>query len=235
MDDKATLRSPGNNLFSGLKVTLILGVMMLAGCATSGNRSFTAAENESATDLPTVASVRQQPQVHAQSEVEWGGVVAQVENREDATWIEVIERPLNRNGQPVTSSLSGGRFLAVVPGFLDPADYRQGRAITVAGNIQGIDVRPLGETAYDYPKVNVVDHQLWVPNDRRYVRRGGHYKPYLGNVSLGIGLGRRSSIGFGFGFGHKGLRFGHSRFGHRGFGRAGFGRGRFVRGRIGRH
>ena len=132
--------------------------------------------------------------MHAQSEVQWGGVVNQVENREGATWIEVIERPLNSNGQPVTSSLSGGRFLAVVPGFLDPTDYRKGRAITVSGNIQGIDIRPFGDTSYDYPKVSVADHQLWVPNNRRLARRGGYYHPHLGKVSLGIGFGRRSSL-----------------------------------------
>ena len=129
----------------------------------------------------------------------------------------------------MTSSLSGGRFLAVVPGFLDPVDYRQGQAITVSGSIDGIDVRPLGETAYDYPKVSVVDHQLWVPNNRRFARRG-HYRPYLGNVSLGLG--------FGFNRGFIGINKGFSRFGRRGFGRSGFsrgrgfGRGRFVRGGV---
>ena len=232
MIDKTTYRLPGKTVFSGLKkFSLVAGIMMLAGCATSGNGPFVAAEKVQAEDetAVTVANVRQQPQVHAQSEVQWGGIVAQVENREGATWIEVIERPLNDNGQPLVSSLSGGRFLAVIPNFLDPTDYREGRAITVAGSIDGIDVRPLGETSYDYPKVDVSDHQLWVPNTR-FARRGhGYYKPYLGNVSLGIGLGRRSSLGLGFG-----VNKGFSRFGHRGFGRRGFGRGRFVGGRIGR-
>jgi len=217
-------------IFPGLKAMLALGVMMLAGCATSGNGPFVAAETAEAAEKLTVAAVRQQPNVHAQSEVQWGGVVNQVENREGATWIEVIERPLNSNGHPVTSSLSGGRFLAVVPGFLDPTDYRKGRAITISGNIQGIDIRPFGDTAYDYPKVSVTDHQLWVPNNRRLARRGGYYHPHLGKVSLGIGFGRRSSLGIGFGFGHKGFgRFGHRGFGHRGYGRGGFGRGRFIR------
>ena len=226
MFNKSIMHLSGMPVLPGLKALLAVGVMLLAGCATSGNRAFVAAEKEAAPDVLTVAAVRQQPQVHAQSEVECGGVVAQVENREGATWIEAIERPLNSIGQPIPSNLSGGRFLAVVPGFLDPADYREGRAITVAGNIEGIDVRPLGGTAYDYPKVSVVDHQLWIPNTQRLARRGHYYRPYLGNVRLGIGFGRRSSIGFGFGFGHKGF----GRFGHRGFGR-----GSFIHGRIGRH
>jgi len=85
-----------------------MGVMMLAGCATSGNGPFVAAETAEPADKLTVSAVRQQPNVHAQSEIQWGGIVNQVENREGATWIEVIERPLNSNGQPVTSSLSGG-------------------------------------------------------------------------------------------------------------------------------
>ena len=234
MFNKSITRFPGAPVLPGLKVLLAVGVMMLAGCATSGNRAFVPAEKVEASEVLTVSAVRQQPQVHAQSEVEWGGVVARVENREGATWIEVIERPLNNSGQPIPSNLSGGRFLAVVPGFLDPADYREGLAITVAGNIDGIDVRPLGETTYDYPKVSVVDHQLWIPNSRRLARRGHYYRPYLSNVSLGFGLGRRSSLGFGFGFGgHKG--FSRRGFGHRGFGRSGFGRGGFVRGRVGRH
>jgi len=232
MFNKITMRLCAKRVFPGLKATLVLGVMMLAGCATSGNGPFVAAETAEPADKLTVSAVRQQPNVHAQSEIQWGGIVNQVENREGATWIEVIERPLNSNGQPVTSSLSGGRFLAVVPGFLDPADYRKGQAITVSGNIQGIDIRPIGDTTYDYPRVNVADHQLWVPNNRRFARRGGYYKPYYGNVSLGIGLGRRSSLGIGFGrgFGHRG--FGHKGFGHKGFGRRGFGRGGFGRGRF---
>ena len=226
MIDITTLRLYKNNVLSCLKAALAGCVLMLAGCATSGNGPFVAAEQvEAEEDRLTVAAVRQQPQVHEQSEVQWGGVVAQVENRENATWIEVIERPLNSNGQPVVSNLSGGRFLAVVPGFLDPADYREGLGITVSGNIQGINVRPIGDTTYDYPRVSVADHQLWIPNNRTLARRGHHYRPYLGNVSLGIGFGRRSSLGFGFGFN----RFGHRGFGHKGFGRSRFGRGRFIR------
>ena len=140
MVDNTTYRLPRNTLFSGLKLSLALGVMMLAGCATSGNTNspLIAAESVETPARLTVANVRQQPEVHAKSEVQWGGIVAQVENREKATWIEVIERPLNSDGQPVTSSLSGGRFLAVVPGFLDPVDYRQGQPITVSGSIDGI-------------------------------------------------------------------------------------------------
>ena len=203
-------------------LTLALAAMVLTGCATSG-RTLQPVETSANDGELSIAEVRNNPQAAEQSEIAWGGVVAGIENREDATWIEVIERPLNRNGQPDLSSRSGGRFLAVVPEFLDPADYRTGLAITVTGNIQGIDTRPIGETSYDYTKVNVVNHQLWLPSSRVAGRRG-YYSPYRGSVSVGFGSRR----GFGFGL-SRGFGFGHGKFGGfhgRKFGRAGrFGRG----------
>ena len=203
---------------------LALSALVLTGCATSGRTALQPAEASSSEGPLNITTVRQEPAAHELSEVAWGGVVAGIENRQDATWIEVIERPLNRKGQPDTTSRSGGRFLAVVPEFLDPADYRTGLAITVVGNIQGTDTRPIGEASYDYTKVSVVEHQLWLPSTRLAGRRG-YYSPYRGKLSVGFGSRR----GFGFGF-SRGFGFGHGKFGGfhgRKFGRAGrFGSGR---------
>ena len=65
--------------------------------------------------------------------VRWGGTVKTVENGKTDTLIQVVARPLERGGRPRSRTASPGRFLARVPGFLDPAVYSEGRELTVAG------------------------------------------------------------------------------------------------------
>lgn len=218
--------------------TLCLGLLalLLTGCATvSGQSAYRAAERggngERALDI---AAVRQDPQTHIQSEVRWGGVIQALENRDGETWIEVIERPLSRNGQPQANGLSNGRFFAVAPNFLDPADYRAGRAVTVSGNIIGLEAGTIGDTEYEFPKVAVLDHTLWLPATARASRRQPYYSPFRGSFSVGVGVGAFKSLRFGYrnrGFrSYGGGFYNRHRFGHRkyrGFSRSGFRRRSF--------
>lgn len=207
-----------------------LAALLLTGCATlPGQDSIQSADGLSGNDQSVkLSSVRQNPDAFSQSEVKWGGEVQKVENRDNKTFIEVVERPLNRSGRPQLGSLSRGRFIAVVPDFLEPTDYRVGRAITVSGNISGVQQGTIGATEYEYPEVAVVDHQLWLPANTARARRGSYSSPYRGSFSIGLGLGSHKSLGFGYR--HRGFRSSrgyYSRFGHnryRGFNR-GFKRG----------
>lgn len=211
----------------------VLGLLalLLTGCATvSGQATYRAAErgivDEQALDI---AAVRQNPQAHIQSEVRWGGVVESVENHDGETWIEVVERPLNRAGQPQANGLSNGRFFAIAPNFLDPEDYRAGRALTVSGSITGLHTGTIGGAEYEFPKVAVVDHTLWLPSTVRASKRRPYYSPYRGSLSVGIGVGAFKSLRFGYrnrgfrsyrGSFHNRFKFGHRK--HRGFSRSGF-------------
>jgi len=168
-----TLSIPyARNIRTALLPALVLATMVTTGCATvASNQSSSTSQQAANPDGPNVSTVLESPESHQKSSVRWGGTVVAVENRENATWIEVVERPLNREGRPVDSRLSNGRFLAIVPEFLDPADYRSGRAITVSGSIDGSDTRKIGDAAYDYPKVVVADHQLWTTGSQQIFNR----------------------------------------------------------------
>jgi outer membrane lipoprotein len=53
------------------------------------------------------------------------------------------------------------RFIARVPGFLDPAEYRAEKRMTVRGRLDEAVTRPVGEFPYLYPVVNVEVFHLW--------------------------------------------------------------------------
>jgi outer membrane lipoprotein len=95
--------------------------------------------------------------------VRWGGTVTSVENGKTDTLIQVVARPLERGGRPRSSEASPGRFLARVPGFLDPAVYSEGRQVTVAGTLEEPRTQTIGEFPYTFPVVLVREHHLWEP------------------------------------------------------------------------
>ncbi len=108
-----------------------------------------------------IRTVQQEPRAHVGEPVRWGGVVAGVENREKETWLEISARPLDSFGRPVESDTSPGRFLVRTPGFLDPTVYREGRLVTVRGEIESIVTRRIGEHPYHYPLVRARRLYLW--------------------------------------------------------------------------
>lgn len=112
---------------------------------------------------PPVLAAVQNVDRYVGERVRWGGTIAEVENRLTETWIQVVARRLRRGGRPIESSATTGRFLAKVPGFLDPEQYQRGREITVVGTlIKGV-TRNIGEYPYQFPVVQVEDLYLWEP------------------------------------------------------------------------
>lgn len=110
--------------------------------------------------------------------VRWGGNIAKVENRKDETWLEVVERPLDDDGEPQTNAVTRGRFLARVPGFLDPSEYAKGRAFTVSGAIEESVSRSIGEFPYTFAVVKAQDHYLWPRAQTRRQRSASPYPYY---------------------------------------------------------
>jgi outer membrane lipoprotein len=137
---------------------LFLG-LLLVGCASDIPRTIR--------DAP-VPEIRL-PQALAEADnlrgrvVRWGGRIVGVENRKDETWIEIVEQPLASDGSPRRTNNSAGRFLAQLPGFLDPALYTRLRPLTVTGTLDGVITRNIGEHPYRYPLVRVTEHYLWPP------------------------------------------------------------------------
>ena len=152
-------------------LVLLLTVLWLAGCASHLPQPI----REAPPGAPQLDEVRHDPDRFRGSPVRWGGVIAQVDNRADHTLVEVVARPLGGNGRPRETDASQGRFLARVPGFLDPAVYGTGREITVAGRVAGLDTRPVGEFKYPYVQVDVELHHLWAV---REPLREPYYPPW---------------------------------------------------------
>jgi outer membrane lipoprotein len=90
-----------------------------------------------------------------------GGTIVQTMPRPKETEIEVVQKQLSSSGEPYLTDKSEGRFLVVVDRFLDPAIYRSGRDITVAGEVQESVLRRLGEIDYRYPVIAAMELHLW--------------------------------------------------------------------------
>jgi outer membrane lipoprotein len=132
----------------------LLTALFAAGCASP----VPLAIRQGPPDSPTPAAVRTQPGDHAGRAVRWGGVLIATGNRADATRLTVLARPLASDGKPGAGDASLGRFIAVVPEFLDPQVYAPDRLITVTGTLRGSETGRVGEHSYTDP---VVAAQAW--------------------------------------------------------------------------
>jgi outer membrane lipoprotein len=90
-----------------------------------------------------------------------GGTIVQTVPKPKETEIEVVQKQVSSSGEPHLTDKSEGRYLVVVDRFLDPAIYRSGRDITVAGEVQGSVLRRLGEIDYRYPVIAALELHLW--------------------------------------------------------------------------
>jgi len=133
-------------------------VTILSGCASKPPLSISKVPPGNL----TVAEVQANPVLFINSEVRWGGVITQVENKASQTWIEVVSRELGRDGKPREQDSSGGRFIASIAGFADPVVYQIGHLLTVVGTIEQQVKRPIGEYQYTFPVVAVTGSYMWV-------------------------------------------------------------------------
>lgn len=163
------------------KLCLLLCTALLAvGCASTKPRFDTAGVAAGVTPQGTSAdTVAQAP------EVLWGGVIVNSSNLADATQLEVLAYPLDDRQRPNTDRAPIGRFLAVAPGYLETADYAQGRLITIRGRLQETAQGKIGEANYTYPVVDILDSQLWTRDD--YPRAST--QPRV-NFGIGVMIGR---------------------------------------------
>lgn len=182
---------------------LAAAVTGLGGCAT--------------TPEPLVGEFAQLTPVQAGeaqtgSRVRWGGVLLKTEPKQDRTCFEVLARPLGRSARPVESGSPLGRFIACKEGFQDPAQFEEGRSITVTGRLSDIKPGMVGEYEYQYPVLDSAETVYLWPERRRYA---GYGYPYYG----GYGYPFYSGYGYPYGFyGHHGFYggfphgFGHHRY-----------------------
>jgi outer membrane lipoprotein len=151
-------------------VLLGLFLLFLWGCAYPISKEL----RQEAKGSPTFAMVLQDPTAYTGSVVIWGGSIIQTLNAKEGTEILVLEAPLGYEGMPEGTRYSQGRFIAKTPKYLDPEIYKPGRRITIAGEIVGKEIRPLGKTEYAYPVAVIKEIHLW-GRHRVYVYPSPYY------------------------------------------------------------
>ena len=95
--------------------------------------------------------------------VRWGGSVIETLPGANQTCFQMLARPLNSLGRPMSSNrdASDGRFLACRAGFYDPAVFQPGRDITFIGRVDGQEDVKIGEYSYQLPKLRAETIYLW--------------------------------------------------------------------------
>jgi outer membrane lipoprotein len=158
----------------------LLTGLMLSACASQIPQAI----RQAPVDNPSVEAVRGNTADYLGREVRWGGRLIETENREHATWLTVLSSTsLSKDGEPQSGDDNGGRFIAIVPAFLDPKVYAVDRKVTVTGTLLRTETRPVGQFPYTYPVVQASSWYLW-PEDAEPPYYGypypGWYNPWYG-------------------------------------------------------
>lgn len=144
-------------------VVLTLAVLLLSACA-SGPKYETSGINLHVTPAQAVNEITSLRGIS----VLWGGIIIASINLKDDSQLEILAYPLDSSQRPDLSQKPLGRFLARQSGYLELADYTQGRLLTVLGQLQDRSIGKVGESEYYYPVVRVDKHYLWnIGNHRR--------------------------------------------------------------------
>ncbi|MDP2167725.1 MAG: Slp family lipoprotein [Thermodesulfovibrionales bacterium] len=91
----------------------------------------------------------------------WGGTIVKATIVNAGTLVEVVQKPVNKYGEIIDKDVSGGRFLGLYSGHLDPQIYRKGRNITVTGRLTGSEERKIGDATYVFPVLEIKELYLW--------------------------------------------------------------------------
>lgn len=151
--------------------------VFIGGCATQsfdiGIADRTVTPRQAAGQIATVRN----------RQVAWGGAIVAAKNLSDSTQIEILGYPLDENNRPDPTSAPVGRFIAIHPGYLETADYKAGRFITVVGNADETRSGTVGEAKYVYPVVSTKRLHLWPTSESMPTRPSIHF-------GIGIGISR---------------------------------------------
>ncbi len=157
---------------------LILLVLSL-GITCSGCTPAISPEVKATADFTlTFKEVFENPDAYKGRIVLWGGDIIQAINQDDGTaLIEILQRSLGKNEEPIDIDPPEGRFLVLAEKRLDPTVFHKGREITVAGEIRGKTIKPLGKTSYQYPLISSEQLYLWKERNRWYLPFYQQYFP----------------------------------------------------------
>jgi outer membrane lipoprotein len=152
----------------------------------------------------TFAQLLKSPETSIGKKVMLGGVIVRTNNYEKESEVEVVQKELDSSDYPEGSDYSGGRFIFLYKGFLEPEIYEEKRKVTGAGTVIGARQGKVGEKVYTFPVIEVQELKLWEKESQNYYP---YYDPYFYG-------GFRYGYGFGYPYYSNSLFF-HSRHRHR--------------------
>lgn len=101
----------------------------------------------------------------------WGGRILSSVNLADSTRLEILAYPLDRRQRPMPLREAEGRFFVDLAGYVETADYAEGRLLTVLGTFTGFVDGTVGEARYRWPHVVGEQSHLWRPGDAQQAPR----------------------------------------------------------------
>jgi outer membrane lipoprotein len=175
-----------------IRAPLFCAALMLSACAESIHQVQRDTEllgvpfglEKEIDTTVSFADLKRSPGEYIGRTVMIGGNVIKAKRTEAGTELEILQLPTEKEGTLTEERLrSEGRFLAVREQFLDPASLPQGTPITVIGTVKGETTRPLDESDYTYPIIEVKHIIDWnsIASQRRRDRSpyyGAYYPPY---------------------------------------------------------
>jgi outer membrane lipoprotein len=146
------------------KLFILVLALFLSGCAhVISEESLRLVDKQL-----NFAELRQNPDVYKGKYVLLGGSIAGVKNAKKGSEVEVLQTALDSFDMPEDTYYSGGRFIATTANFLDPLVYKQGRKLTLVGEVSGKRVLAIDEVEYTYPVVAIRELHLWDKYDYSY-------------------------------------------------------------------
>jgi outer membrane lipoprotein len=129
------------------------------------------------------SQVAQSPERYSGNAVIWGGRIVGVQNYPDHSEIELLAYPLDSSQRPQAADNGGGRFIAVMPGYVEPLSYPPGALMTVSGKLNGSRAGKVGEASYVFPLVIAAQSHVWTPAEMEKGRNNIHF-----GVGVGVGI-----------------------------------------------
>jgi outer membrane lipoprotein len=140
-------------------------------------------KSASAAVTATPFQVAQTPERYAGNEVIWGGRIVLVKNFTDHSEIELLGYPLDSSQRPKANDSGGGRFIAMMSGYVEPLDYPAGALMTISGKLNGSRAGKVGEANYVFPLVAVAQSHVWTSEEMTRGRNNVHF-----GLGLGVGI-----------------------------------------------
>ncbi len=159
---------------------IILAAALLAGCSPVLSRELM---RQGTRDVP-FDQLRERADAYKGRLFILGGVITDTRLNDQGSQIEALYIPVDSYGY-LEEGRGEGRFLAVYPkskGLLDPAVFKDGRQITVAGEFLDIRKGKIDEMEYTYPVFEIKQIYLW-QEEKYYIYPSYYYYypygPYL--------------------------------------------------------